>query len=805
MKRKARCARNSLLLTMALWCLSALLPVPVQAIPLQEMDLPTDVPWTIKAEQFATEEEGKVILAHGRVVLQQKTDRITAEHIRLDLRTRSIDAWGSVAWYHGSDIIQAERVKIDLNTSIGKIYKGRIFISGNHFYINAQEMDKTGPDTYSMRGCTLTSCDGSSPDWLVQAESIQVTMDGYGQTSWPRFKIKGMPVLMLPWAAFPAKTSRQSGFLGPQFYDSSRDGFSWDLPFYWAWADWGETTFHWQHSGRGEGLGAELKFKLGDNKDIGLFYFDYLKDNKAAELHEAGELDKSDSDRYWLRGMFRANKLLPYGIRVSAIVDRPSDKDFIENFLYWGTGLAKINREFSKYFGSTLGDETEAERLNRLQLRKYWTGAYAVIDFQYLYDPSLRPGGQDDDTFQKLPTFTYSYSDKPIGESDLYYNFRVKATNRWREQGEWGRQGDAIGNLYGVYSLGPYLNAVPSTAFQTTMWQVVPENGDVGPEDGGTEFRSRFMWSAGLDLSTTIFKIYDLNQTSWKRMKHLIQPRVALSWRPPFHDPAPTSFSDKADPIEKVTYGLTTTLTVKQLQGQGRMKRLQEEMWRRRNIGRLTAANWGYGDEEFADMEDDDLQTELNRQRRLQELRTTQSYRYREFVRLELNQSYDIREAHRTLTAGETRRPFSAVKAELWVNPSYHFRHRALIEYDFHSGKFARLNLHARVMDARGDSLSVSFRQRWLIDEDREDVRQIQAAAGVNLFGPFSVEGEWVYDLKDSTSIRQNYALVMTRQCWGIGIGYTKTDTDERYGIFFSLLGLGEIYRFEQSRNMVGQ
>ena len=49
--------------------------------------------------------------------------------------------------------------------------------------------------------------------------------------------ILGVPILWLPWMAYPLGTERESGFLFPEFGYGNRNGAEVGLPYFWA-ADW---------------------------------------------------------------------------------------------------------------------------------------------------------------------------------------------------------------------------------------------------------------------------------------------------------------------------------------------------------------------------------------------------------------------------------------------------------------------------------------------------------------------------------------------------------------------------------------
>ena len=392
--------------------------------------------------------------------------------MRYDRTTKNVEAWGDVVWDHEGDVLRAERLKINVDTRMGKAFKASVFVTANHFYMSGREIEKTGEKTYSIKDCTITTCDGTRPDWLIRTSTLNVTMGGYGHLYNPRFYTGKMPIFYLPYGIIPIKNKRESGFLAPVLYTSSRDGFAFELAYYWAWADWAETTFFLHNSGqRGQGLGLELNFMLGQKRDRGLFYFDYLDDKDAENQYLIGENSTNTKQRYWLRGIMRATELLPWDLSLNLMVDYVSDPDFIDEFDYWETGLPNINSTFSSTFGQTLRDATETRRLNRALISKSWTAASASLEFRYLYDSRE---GETDDIVQYLPHFNYTYSDTAIGDTDIYYNFSVDATHNHRKTGERGQEVDGLFNIYALMDVGPYLEIQPSLAARGTVCTWIP-------------------------------------------------------------------------------------------------------------------------------------------------------------------------------------------------------------------------------------------------------------------------------------------------------------------------------------------
>jgi len=41
-------------------------------------------------------------------------------------------------------------------------------------------MEKTGPNTYVVKGCHMTTCEGDKPDWSITGSEVEITVEGYG-------------------------------------------------------------------------------------------------------------------------------------------------------------------------------------------------------------------------------------------------------------------------------------------------------------------------------------------------------------------------------------------------------------------------------------------------------------------------------------------------------------------------------------------------------------------------------------------------------------------------------------------------
>ena len=142
------------------------------------------------------------------------------------------------------------------------VHDGRMFFIKNHLYVTGSEIEKYGDASYRIKDATATTCDGPIADWRFTSKEGDVTVDGYGTLKNGTFQIRETPVVWFPWAMFPAKTTRQSGFLFPYFgYSADKLGFDVEIPYYWAISDSYDATLYTRYMDkRGLMEGAEFRY-----------------------------------------------------------------------------------------------------------------------------------------------------------------------------------------------------------------------------------------------------------------------------------------------------------------------------------------------------------------------------------------------------------------------------------------------------------------------------------------------------------------------------------------------------------------
>ncbi|MBW2655698.1 MAG: LPS-assembly protein LptD, partial [Deltaproteobacteria bacterium] len=126
---------------------------------------PKEVSWHISAQTVTFDNKRDLYIAEDDVVITGGKTRLEADYVEFSNKTKDAFAKGNVLLISGEDSISCNAMNINFTTEIGTINKGTIFIQKNNFYIDGENIRKTGKFSYSADKGSITSCEGDSPDW----------------------------------------------------------------------------------------------------------------------------------------------------------------------------------------------------------------------------------------------------------------------------------------------------------------------------------------------------------------------------------------------------------------------------------------------------------------------------------------------------------------------------------------------------------------------------------------------------------------------------------------------------------------
>ncbi|MFH1984938.1 MAG: LPS assembly protein LptD [Pseudomonadota bacterium] len=725
--------------------LSLWLPSPLQAAPPAWFQNDPAQPWHITADEISQDRSTGVTTASGNVIITQKSTRMSAQRVRFNQNTMQLTAEGSVVLTAGGDILTGDRIDLDLKTETGTLTNATLFSQETHFYIAGERIEKLDKNRYTLTKGSVTTCDGDQPTWRITCRSLDVTVEGYGIARGAALRVMDVPILYSPIMAFPAKTTRQTGLLIPQFGTSQRKGFEFNQPLFWAINEQSDATAYWNHmEKRGEKLGGEYRYMAAADT-FGTIMADALKDQQVDDGTQDATskwgypddgYDRTNKERYWFR--MKHNIDLGTGMSAKLDADVVSDQDYLKEFQTGYNGFDDGNVYFTSTFGRGLDDMNDPDRLNMANFNKTWDRFVFNADARWYDNALIRSQGLTNSTLQQMPDLTLSGSRQPVMKTPLMASGTGQYVYFYRDQGQTGHRMDLYPRLYWPMSIKRIVNIEPSVGVRETIWYL-DRAATGGPADDKTYTRP--MADFSMDASTELYRVFDMPGSASDRWRHLMRPQVIYTYIPN-RDQSALPYFDITDRIAEqntVTYSLTNTVTT-------------------RTTAVTAAARTEAVPAEPA------------------------AVTYHEFGRLKLQQSFDINAANQPQS-----KPFSPVYAELIITPKDWYSVRADANWSVNDGNFVDHNVMLGIWDHSGDRFTVEHRYT------REQSESLFAGAEVSLWEGLKAYGTIERDVKNGENIKNQIGILFSRQCWSVDTQFTEEPNNRAISFLITLHGIGSV------------
>jgi len=692
--------------------------------------LDQDEPWNITAKSMSFRDKEKIYDAEGDVVISSGDQSLYAQKASYNMLTGIVQVSGDVRLESGGDIFAGESGEFDLNKQTGRITKGSLFLKDNNFYIKGDLMEKLDEDSYLVKDCHVTTCDGEKPVWSITGSEVEVTIEGYGTVKHAKLRIRDVPVLYFPYMMFPAKTKRQSGLLPPTFGHSSRNGTELEIPFFWAISDQTDATFYQRYmSRRGYMQGLEFRY-VSDKESKGTFLFDILSDQEDKDMTDPDDIaispyPRTNDTRYWFRG--RMDQNLPNGIVARLDADYVSDQDYLLEFASgnFDTGARPNLVDES---GRPVEERRSPIRTSALRVSRD-TDEYSLQAGTSYHQLPGNPG--EDRTAQPLGSLSFSLLPESILKSPVFFDIESGYEYVWRDEGLKGHSFTLSPTLRAPLRFARYLEFEPSIRYTLTPQRF-------GLSQGDKESHVLNSYEVGAKISTSLDRIYDLELSNAKRLKHKIRPTLGYTYRG-YQDEDETSpwfeaIEEEGD-ANQITLALENFLDV----------RLEDEN------GNVSYLQWG---------------------------------------KFTLSQSYNVEEKRRSSEQDVDREPFEPLYAELILRPFQGFSLFAETEWDYYDHKITFADVALDFTIARSGGRKDIFRVDYLYGKD-EDHKSINFWFDVNLVYGLSAGSYYQRDLNVKENVSTKYWLQYKRQCWGLRLTVKDEDEDTSVMLELQLIGLG--------------
>ena len=165
-----------------------------------------------------------LLVATGNVEITQGATRLLADRVELNRDTGEVVAQGKVVFFDGQDRLVGDRVDYNLKTGTGIVHNGSTS-TAPYYHLSGERMERVGDGIYEVRRGTFTTCEGDDPIWSFKFGSSTADLNealyGTGASFW----VRNIPIIpFLPFFGAAIRRERQTGFLYPEFGNSSTKG-----------------------------------------------------------------------------------------------------------------------------------------------------------------------------------------------------------------------------------------------------------------------------------------------------------------------------------------------------------------------------------------------------------------------------------------------------------------------------------------------------------------------------------------------------------------------------------------------------
>ncbi len=463
--------------------------------------------------------------ARGDVVLRQGKVELQAEEILWQATTQDAAAQGSVKLNDGGAEFSGDRLQYNMATRQGQIHDGRVFVREGNFHLVGEQIEKHGQVDYFVKNGSFTTCDGDIPDWKFSASEIDVTLGGYAQAKNIWFHIKDVPILYVPYFAFPVQTGRESGFLVPRFGYSNNKGTRLSAAWYQVIDRHLDATIYLDYlSNVGLSKGLEYRYALANQNNGKAFY-----------SHVTGL--KGTPNLYYLKWEHRGE--LPEYWRLTIDAEYTNKQLFFEEF------------------GEVAEDYNRDKTVSTLILQRNWQKLNLVSYARYIKDLE----NNNDATLQRFPELGLGLIRYRLGDTPFYAGLESYATSFQRNEGEDGERLYLKPFLSAVFKPGSWLDIVPQVALYERLYST--DSGD----------KEKFVPELSLGLATRLVKNFAVNRWGIERIQHSIEPKAVYTYVPDKDQDGLPLFDlfDRIGRQNDIAYALVNRLTASSIAADGSM------------------------------------------------------------------------------------------------------------------------------------------------------------------------------------------------------------------------------------------
>lgn len=288
----------------------------------------------LESDQLITQDRN-VIDATGDVTVRTPTETVYANRAQYENSTGALTLTGDVKINRNGGVIESERVDYNIQSRTGDFANSAFTFPRQASHPNESSIIKGSATSVTqaengvlhLNQATYTTCTQAKPDWAVHASKIKLDQNtGIGTAKHMRLHLGRVPVFYWPYINFPINDQRKTGFLFPNITSNTRNGITYNQPFYWNIRPNADATFTLAPSTKaGAGLLTQWRYlnKLGTyNLTLD------GRDDKASDTYQ----DTRWFGQFTHQGVWQTGDEIQSQWASHINYKRVSDKDYLDDF-----------------------------------------------------------------------------------------------------------------------------------------------------------------------------------------------------------------------------------------------------------------------------------------------------------------------------------------------------------------------------------------------------------------------------------------------------------------------------------------
>ncbi len=469
----------------------------------------------VKADALTYEEQSNTVTATGNVVVTKGETTVSADTVGVNRATNEVTARGNVVVKDPQGEINADTLRLEMENETGELTNGTVRLPRNQYILTGKTLQKFYGQSYHIENGAFTTCqcdDFRKADWSIGGETVNVTLRGKGEVYGGVFRVRDVPLMYLPYGVVPLNNERQSGFLFPHYGFSSKRGFQWEQPFYWAISKSQDLTVtaDLETSAR-LGVLGEYRYAPSERTE-GQFLASYFN-----EQIRGPATTSTPVDRWSVVGTHRQS--LADDLRLY------SDLFFVSDDLF----LREINLPF---YPNASEADLRTRRFTDSHVGGVQTWDHALLRAEASYYQDLQ---QDQDSaFQVLPRIQFQGQQR-VWHDRLETGVAVEGVNFYRNQGYAGQRLDLAPSVALPFHFGDYAFGSLRAVGHETAYHLTSEAQGQPPlphQDQLRGDRARESVQFDAQIGTRFSRVFDVGWGRLLKLQHVVEPEVAYLYVP---------------------------------------------------------------------------------------------------------------------------------------------------------------------------------------------------------------------------------------------------------------------------------